>query len=222
MKYKKNFRIWSFIYISNILFADNMLNHKSSQSYIMLLFKELIAWKINKQNIITMFSTEAELLVLLQITKKAIFISWLLKALMLRLDKSLIIKYDNKQTLRLIIKDSIKLSTKLWHVNIHNHWLQQKHSEQKVLFNWIFIHDMIANELTKALSCQQHEEFLRQIRLEDISECLQQKKRMKALKNQIKDSWDQSSEDKFQKMIFLTHIDVRMWEYDYNDLYRDI
>ena len=78
------------------------------------------------------------------------------------------------------------------------------------------------NDLTKVLSCQQHEQFLRQIRLENISECLQQKKRMKAFKNQIKDSQDQSSEDKIQKMMFLTHKDVRMQEYDYNDLYRDI
>jgi len=33
---------------------------------------------------------------------------------------------------------------------------------------------------------------------------------MKALKDQIKDSQDQSSEDKIQKMMFLTHKDVRM------------
>jgi len=81
---------------------------------------------------------------------------------------------------------------------------------------------MIVNDLIKALSCQWHEEFLRQIRLEDISEYLWQKKRMKTLKDQIKDSRDQSFKDKFQKMMFLTHKNVRMWEYDYNDLYRDI
>ena len=45
---------------------------------------------------------------------------------------------------------------------------------------------------------------------------------MKTLKDQIKDSRDQSSEDKPQKMMFLAHKDVRMQEYDYNDLYRDI
>ena len=33
---------------------------------------------------------------------------------------------------------------------------------------------------------------------------------MKTLKDQIKDSRDQSSEDKSQKMIFLTHKNVRM------------
>ena len=45
---------------------------------------------------------------------------------------------------------------------------------------------------------------------------------MKTLKNQIKNSRNQSSENKFQKMMFLTHKDVRMQEYDYNDLYKNI
>ena len=81
---------------------------------------------------------------------------------------------------------------------------------------------MITDSLTKVLSCQWHEQFLRQIRLKDISECLQQEKRMKTLQDWIKDSQDQSSEDKIQKMMFLTYKDMRMWEYDYNSLYRDI
>ena len=81
---------------------------------------------------------------------------------------------------------------------------------------------MIVNSLIKVLSHQQHKQFLRQIKLEDISECLQQEKRMKALQDKIKDSQDQSSEDKSQEMMFLTHKDVRMQEYDYNSLYREV
>ena len=89
----------------------------------MLLFGGPIVWKVNKQNIITTSSTEVELLALSQIAKEAIFISRLLKAMTLRLDKLLIIECDNKQTLRLVTKDSMKLSTKLRHMDIHNHWL---------------------------------------------------------------------------------------------------
>ena len=138
------------------------------------------------------------------------------------INKSLIIKYDNKQILKLIIKNFMKLFIKLWHVNIHNHWLQQEHSQQRVQFSWTSMQDMIADDLIKVLFCQWHKQFLRQIKLEDISECLWQKKRMKTLQDKIKDSWDQSSEDKSQKMMFLTHKDVRMQEYDYNDLYREV
>ncbi len=123
LKYEKNFKIWLFIYISNILFPDNILNYKSFQNYIILLFRESIAWKINKQDTIIILSMKAELLILLQIMKKAIFISHLLKVLILIINESLIIKYDNKQTLRLVTENFMKLSMKLWHVNIHNHWL---------------------------------------------------------------------------------------------------
>ena len=81
-----------------------------------------------------MSSTEAELLTLLQITKEAIFISRLLKALTLKLNKLLIIECNNQQTLRLVMEESMKLSTKLRHVDIHNHWLWQEHAEKQVLF----------------------------------------------------------------------------------------
>ena len=188
----------------------------------MLLFGGPIAWKANKQDTVTTSSTEAELLALSQTAKEAIFISRLLKALTLTINEPLIIECDNKQTLRLVTEDSMKLSTKLRHVDIHNHWLRQEHSQQRVQFSWTPTRDMIADGLTKALPRQRHEQFVRQIRLEDISERLRQEERMEALRDKIKDSRGQSSEDKPQEMVFLAHKGVRMREYDYNGLYRDI
>ncbi len=49
------------------------------------------------------------------------FISRLLKALTLELDEPLVIQCDNKQTIRLLITESVKLLTKLRHVDIHSH-----------------------------------------------------------------------------------------------------
>src|SRR5437762_13265644 len=103
---------------------------------MMLLFEDSIAWKANKQNTVTTSSTEVELLALSQIIKKTIFISRLLKSLTLRLNKPLIVECDNTQILRLVTDESMKLSTKLCHVDIHNHWLRQEHAERRVLFEW--------------------------------------------------------------------------------------
>jgi len=64
-------------------------------------------------------STEAELLALSQTAKEAIFISRLFKAMTLQLNEPLIINCDNTQTLRLIIEDTVKLITKLRHVDIY-------------------------------------------------------------------------------------------------------
>src|SRR5438477_349874 len=100
----------------------------------MLLFEDPIAWKTNKQNTVTTSSTEVKLLALSQTVKKTIFISRLLKSLTLRLNESLIVECDNTQILQLVTDKSMKLSIKLHHVNIHNHWLRQEHAERRVLF----------------------------------------------------------------------------------------
>ena len=51
--------------VSNALFADNTLDRKSSQVFVIKLFGGLISWRVNKQDTIIIFIIEAELLVLL-------------------------------------------------------------------------------------------------------------------------------------------------------------
>ena len=157
-----------FICVNNISFVNNILNCKSSQKYIMMLFRDAIAWKVSKQNIVIISSTEAELLALSQTVKKVIFISWLFNALMLKLNELLVIKCNNSQTLRLVRKKFMKLSIKLYHVDIHNHWLCQEYAKWRVLFNWISTKDMIMNELIKALLLQWHETFVKLIKINNI------------------------------------------------------
>src|SRR5436190_1573921 len=202
-----NNRARLFIYTSDASFADNTINRKSSQGYIMLLFGGPITWRANKQDTVTTSSTEAELLALSQTAKEAIFISRLLKALTLRLDEPLVIECDNRQTLRLVNEESMKLSTKLRHVDIHNHWLRQEYSERRVEFHWTPTKRMPADGLTKALPRQRHEEFMRMINLEDISARIQIEKRMEALRDKIRDS----KIDKIaNKVVFLAHKGVKI------------
>ena len=54
----------SFICANDASFADNTVDRKSSQGYIMTLFGGPIAWRANKQDTVTTSSTEAELLAL--------------------------------------------------------------------------------------------------------------------------------------------------------------
>ena len=56
-------------------FADNKLDRKSSQGYIIKLFGGLIAWKANKQDTVTTSTTQAELPALSQVAKEAVFTS---------------------------------------------------------------------------------------------------------------------------------------------------
>jgi hypothetical protein len=49
---------------SNASFADNTLDQRSSQGYVIKLFGGMVAWKASKQDTVTTSTTEAELLAL--------------------------------------------------------------------------------------------------------------------------------------------------------------
>ena len=91
-------KMQSFICASNASFTDNFVNKKSLQGYIIKLFRGPITWRANKQNTVIILNTEAKLLALLQTAKETIFINRLFKAMILRLDKPLIINCNNTQT----------------------------------------------------------------------------------------------------------------------------
>ena len=139
---------------------------------MMKLFDGAVAWRANKQNTVTISFTEAELLVVLQMAKEAIYFSQLMKSLMFILLKALTIECDNQQTIRLLVKKAMKLQAKLRYVDIHSHLLKQKVQRQIIHIWWVPTKRMIANGLTKALTSANHKVFSEMIGLKDQGKCL--------------------------------------------------
>ena len=181
---KQEERIQGFLCASDASFADNK-DRKSSQGYIMTLFGGPVAWKASKQATVTTSSTEAELMALSDTTKEAIYLRRLLKAIKVRLEGPVIIDCDNKQTINLITSEDMKLQTRLRHVDIHKHWLSQEYQAGRVSIRWLATAKMPADGLTKALSRQKHEGFIRLIGLVNISERLVSIRKMESLKNRL-------------------------------------
>ncbi|KAI1667990.1 polyprotein [Pyrenophora tritici-repentis] len=75
---------------SDASFADNTVDRKSSQGFILKLFRGAIAWRANKQDIVTTSTTEAELLSLAQAAKEAQFLVRLQTELGIKLEDSTI------------------------------------------------------------------------------------------------------------------------------------
>jgi len=158
-RHGKNMR--SYICASDASFADCSFDRKSSQGYIMKLFGGSIIWRANKQDTVTMSSTEAELLAISRTAKEAIYIRRLLAALKLRLPhrQELVIECDNRQTPRLLLEESARLQTKPGHVDIHNHWLRQEVQCGNIKPQWVQSQSMIADGLTKALISEKFAAF---------------------------------------------------------------
>ena len=88
------------------------------------------------------------------------------------LNKGFKLNCDNLQTVRLLIKNSPRLITKLKHVDIHQHWVRQEVEEGRLKVEWISTTEMPADGFTKSLAQQQHQKFVRQLQMNDIATLL--------------------------------------------------
>jgi hypothetical protein len=82
---------------------------------------------------------------------------------------SVSISCDNEQKLCLLNHENPLLSTKLWHVDIHQHWLRQEVLTERLLVNWLPTREMPSDGLTKPLSRQKRMTFLGLLGLVDIT-----------------------------------------------------
>jgi hypothetical protein len=107
--------------VSDAVFADDEVTRKSFDEYLFQIYDNLIDWRIAKQTIVMISSIEIELLILTRIVKEIMW--WRLFFEIIQFDsmKTLHIQCDNRQTLRILKKDVLKLDIKLKHVDIHRH-----------------------------------------------------------------------------------------------------
>ncbi|KAJ6788052.1 hypothetical protein PWT90_11244 [Aphanocladium album] len=107
--------------MSDAAFSDNLDDRKSTQGYALKLFGGVVFYRSGKQNTVTTSSTEAELLALSQAAKELMAFKRLCAGIDFEFDGKIDLFCDNRQTIRLISEDLIKLATKLRHIDIHNH-----------------------------------------------------------------------------------------------------
>lgn len=166
---------------SDAAFAGDSITRKSTEGYLFSMFGGAIDWKSSKQKTVTTSSTEAELLALSHAAKEALWWSRLLQATEFDPENDLQILCDNRQTLRLFTSKGPAFYTKLRHIDIANHWLNQEVDKGTLKLTWIPTARMPADGLTKALPRQQHETFVRLIGLVDIADRLQERDEIRAL-----------------------------------------
>ena len=65
-------------------------------------------------------------------------------------------------------KESIKLQTRLRHVDIHQHWLRERAQNGQIDIKWIPMKDMTADGLTKSLGRQRHADFVYLLGLREL------------------------------------------------------
>ena len=131
-----------------------------------------MVWKANRQSTVTTSTTEAELLALSETAKETIALQRLFRDIQLVLDAPFSISCDNQQTIRLVIGNNDRVSTKLRHVDIHNLWLRQEYAKGAFQLTYLATKDMPADGLTKNLSRAKFEHFKSLLNLQDIRQAI--------------------------------------------------
>jgi hypothetical protein len=172
-------RVWTFVRNPTLRpgYADDELIKKSSNENLFELYDDSIDWRAIKQVTMTTFSIETKLLILSRIAKKTIWWKRFFESIQYDSIKKLHIRCDNRQTLRVLKKEMLKLDIKLKHVDIYKHWLRQEIQTNRISVNWCWTAEMSADDFFKVLSRQKHEKYLRQLHLIDITHLINQKKR---------------------------------------------
>ena len=153
---------------SDASFADDEETRRSSQGYVMTLFGGPVNWKAGLQDTVTTSTTEAELLGVERTAKESYALMRFMRDISLDLGQQLKLYCDNQQTIRLIVDEGQRISTKLRHVDIQNMWLRQEFRKGKFFIEYLPTGRMPADGLTKALSRQKFEHFRNLLNLQDV------------------------------------------------------
>ena len=164
----ENVELQQLLIASDTSFADDPVTRRSSQGYIMMLFGGLILWKAARQATVSTSTTEAELLGVEHTAKETMALQRFFKELCLVLDDPWTIFCDNQQTIRLITGESMRITTKLRHVDIQNMWLRQEHAFGRFEVTYLPTDQMPADGLTKNLPRYKFEHFRSLLNLQDV------------------------------------------------------
>jgi hypothetical protein len=143
----------------------NTPDRRSIQGFVFKLFGGPIHWQSSKQATVTTSSTEAELLGVSFAAKELVWTRNLFEKLQFNPDCLPELQNDNLQTIRLLTKSDPLISTKLRHVDIHQHWLRELVQRKEIHISWIPTAQMMADGMTKTLPRQKHAEFINMLNL---------------------------------------------------------
>ena len=79
------------------------------------------------------------------------------------------IHYNNEQTVDLVNKTALLISTKLCHVDIHQHWLRERIQDRIFNIEHLSMNEILADDLMKSLLCQKHENFMQLLKMLNLS-----------------------------------------------------
>ncbi|KAL1953269.1 hypothetical protein VTO42DRAFT_3331 [Malbranchea cinnamomea] len=156
----------SFKAYSDTAYADDLTTRRSSEGYLFSLFGGSVDWKAACQSTFMTSTIEAELLALSHAAKELYWWHHFFEQIGFDPGHKLAIYCNNSMAAGLMAKQQPLISTKLRHIDVHQHWLCERVQKGEILVRWVGTNKMLADGLTKLLSRQKHERFVKLLGME--------------------------------------------------------
>jgi hypothetical protein len=143
LKFLKNY--------TNSNWAEDQDIRRSISKYAFNVDNDVISWFSKRQFIVTLFICEIEYKRQILVAKEVIWLRNLMMQLTCDVEYSqTIMIYENNQSVIALIKNS-QFHARIKHIDIQTHFIKEKVIEEFIDLTYVFIHQIITDDLTKSL-----------------------------------------------------------------------
>ncbi|UYV70127.1 hypothetical protein LAZ67_7001882 [Cordylochernes scorpioides] len=159
----------SLIGFSDADFAGDLDTRKSTTGYVFMLNNGPISWCSQKQNCVSLSTTESEYIAASKATKEAIWLRQLLRELHQEQVKPTTIFCDNQSCIRLVHNPEYHKRTK--HIDISYHFIRDHFQKHAIDLLYVCSNDQAADIFKKALPPERYRRLRSQLGLFETTEC---------------------------------------------------
>jgi transposase InsO family protein len=139
-------------------FGSDPDTRKSMSGYVFVFCNAAVSWRASKQQIVSLSSTEAEYIALVECIQEAIWLKQLIGELNVSL-KSFVINCDNTSTINLAKNSQYSVRSK--HIDIRYRFIKQKIEQEVIDIKYINTNFNIADVFTKPVNKEKLDNFSR-------------------------------------------------------------
>ncbi|UYV66529.1 hypothetical protein LAZ67_4001965 [Cordylochernes scorpioides] len=150
-------------------FAGDLDTRKSTTGYVFMLNNGPISWCSQKQNCVSLSTTESEYIAASKATKEAIWLRQLLRELHQEQVKPTTIFCDNQSCIRLVHNPEYHKRTK--HIDISYHFIRDHFQKHAIDLLYVCSNDQAADIFTKALPPERYRRLRSQLGLFETTKC---------------------------------------------------
>lgn len=144
-------------------FAGDTGTRKSTSGSILLYGNNVVSWSSERQQSVSLSTTESEYVAASQCVKELIWLLNLLREILNGDSINATLYMDNQSAIRLVKNPEFHKRSK--HIDIRYHFIREKYEEKCFELEYISTHDMLADIFTKALPATKFNEFVNRLNI---------------------------------------------------------